>query len=78
MTDISEQVSEAAHHAMKAQLQRHQRSEDNQVHGEMQLKAVSKFGSWNVFNMIGTKKQQRKIKQNEEIMKKTSLFVLAH
>ena len=56
MADILEQVGESAHHSMKAELQRHKRSEENPSHGKMLLKAVSKYGSWNVFNMSGYKK----------------------
>ena len=59
LANISEQVGESAHHAMKPQMQRHQRSESNPVHGEMQLRAVVKFGSWNVYNMTGRKKSKK-------------------
>lgn len=62
MADISEQVGESAHHAMKVQMQRHQRVESNPVHGDMLLKSVVKFGSWNVFNMTGGKKARKKSK----------------
>ena len=65
MANISEQVGESAHHAMKAQMQRHQRAESNLVHGDMMLKAVVKFGSWNVFNMTGGKKKKRKSKSKK-------------
>ena len=56
MADISEEVGESAHHSMKAQLQRHKKSEENPNHGHMLLRAVSKYSSSNVFNMSGYKK----------------------
>ena len=60
MANISEQVGESANHAMKAQMQRHQRAESNLVHGALLLKAVVKFGSWNVFNMTRRKKPKNR------------------
>ena len=53
MADISEQAGESAHHSIKAELQRHKMTEENPSHGQMLFKAVSKYGSWNVFNMSG-------------------------
>ena len=52
MADISEQVGESAHHSMKAELQRHKRSEENPSHGKVLHKAVSIYGSYNVFNSL--------------------------
>ena len=40
-------------------LERHKVAEDNPAHGEKQLNAVVKFGSWNVFNMSGEKRRRR-------------------
>ena len=59
MADLCEQVGEAVHYAMRPVLQQHKVAEDNLNHGQRQLTAVVKYGSWNVFNMSGTKKKKK-------------------
>ena len=64
LADVCEQTGESSHHAMVPWLERHKVAEDNPAHGEKQLNAVVKFGSWNVFNMSGEKRRRRRVKKS--------------
>ena len=59
MADVCEQVGEAVHHAMVPVLQRHKVAKDNLKHGKQLVTSVTKFSSWNLYNMGGAKKKKK-------------------
>ena len=48
LAKFAEQTGEAAHCSMKPVMKRHSRSEGHKEHGQKQLSAIRKFGSWNL------------------------------
>lgn len=48
LAKFAEQTGEAAHCSMKPVMKRHSRSEGHKDHGQKQMIAVRKFGSWNL------------------------------
>ena len=58
MADLRDQLGEAAHYTMGAVFQRHKVAKDNSNHRQMQLTAVVKYGSSNIYNMSGTRKRK--------------------
>ena len=58
LASVCDQVGEAVHHDMVPVFQRHKVAEDNQKYGDQLGTSVTKFSSWNLYNMGEEKKKE--------------------